>query len=85
MRVFILGAGYVGTAAVELFRQAGHGVSTGRRNPRTKGEFKLDVLSHQHKQLDSSHQSNHQPKQSKLLPQTPKADWEMIEGLRHPA
>lgn len=43
-RVFIIGAGYVGSAAAELLRLAGHSVSTGRRSPRLKGEFKMDVL-----------------------------------------
>jgi 2-polyprenyl-6-methoxyphenol hydroxylase-like FAD-dependent oxidoreductase len=44
-KVFIAGAGYVGTVAAGLLAQAGHAVDTGRRTPRDEpGSHAMDVL-----------------------------------------
>jgi nucleoside-diphosphate-sugar epimerase len=44
-RVFIAGAGYVGTVAAELLARAGHTVDVGRRTPRREaGSHAMDVL-----------------------------------------
>jgi nucleoside-diphosphate-sugar epimerase len=44
-RVFIVGAGYVGSRAADLLAQRGHGVSVGRRTPdRRPGAFAMDAL-----------------------------------------
>ena len=44
-RVFIAGAGYVGTVAARLLAQAGHAVDVGRRTPGGEpGSHAMDVL-----------------------------------------
>jgi nucleoside-diphosphate-sugar epimerase len=44
-RVFIVGAGYIGTHAAELLAERGHFVSTGRRSrPMSRDAFPMDVL-----------------------------------------